>query len=354
MSHFNVPEWMPKPEAQKEVPTYWAREFRAKPVVKPFPIIEGLLSTGKRMLLGGSPKSNKSWITMHLALCVARGLPWMGFKTNRTMVLYVDFELDDWDLQFRMEEIANEIGIARDEDIDMQLLALRDADEAVTVAELRLLLKERIEALRASGSEHFLIIIDPFYWLLDENADELNPSQMVGILRSFRTLNRLGASIIFTMHFAKGSQAQKFAIDRISGTGGFGRDADVIMTVTSHKDELNAAYEFYVRSFATPKSFTAAWEFPLMVRNQKDPTDLREPKKSGRRQVVSDFELMEFARSVNRKFRRPDWIGTLIERFGIGRATAQRYLAELLAEGQLDESPSEKLVGVPGNMKFDI
>ena len=44
-----------------------------------------------------------------------------------------------------------------------------------------------------------------------------------------------GAAILYAAHFSKGNQAGKDAIDRISGSGVFGRDADTLIILTKHE-----------------------------------------------------------------------------------------------------------------------
>ena len=61
----------------------------AREIALPPELIQGLLHWGSKLLLGGASKSYKTWMLLLLALCIAYGLPWLGYQTAQARVLFV-------------------------------------------------------------------------------------------------------------------------------------------------------------------------------------------------------------------------------------------------------------------------
>jgi hypothetical protein len=57
------------------------------------PVIHGLLREGETMNVISAPKMGKSWLVTDLALSVATGRDWLGFRCERGDVLILDNEL---------------------------------------------------------------------------------------------------------------------------------------------------------------------------------------------------------------------------------------------------------------------
>lgn len=64
-----------------------ARKYEA-----PDELVQGVLTAGAGSMLYGDSNSGKTFLTIDLACAVARGVPWMGRKTEKGMVLYVAAE----------------------------------------------------------------------------------------------------------------------------------------------------------------------------------------------------------------------------------------------------------------------
>lgn len=68
------------------------------------PIVEGLIDHGT-IILGGASKVGKSFLSLQLAYCVSQGLPFLGFKTNQTGVIYFALEDVERRIQHRMQKM---------------------------------------------------------------------------------------------------------------------------------------------------------------------------------------------------------------------------------------------------------
>jgi AAA domain/Toprim-like len=74
--------------------------------VQPDQILQGILYAGCKLILMGGSKTFKTWTLMDLAYCVANGFLWWQTHTKQRPVIYLDFELLDYDFRWRMEQIC--------------------------------------------------------------------------------------------------------------------------------------------------------------------------------------------------------------------------------------------------------
>jgi regulatory protein RepA len=92
------------------------------------------------------------------------------------------------------------------------------------------------------------IIIDPTYKLMGTKRDENSSTDIASLMNEVdRLAVQTGASVISAAHFAKGNASAKEAIDRISGSGVFGRsrfhpDDDA----AQHRRCVSASFHFTV------------------------------------------------------------------------------------------------------------
>ncbi len=80
------------------------------PIPDPDWIIEGLLLPGSVALFAGAPGSKKTWALLNLAACVASGQDWLGHKTRRKPVLWIDEESGRRRLLGRMRKVFRGVG----------------------------------------------------------------------------------------------------------------------------------------------------------------------------------------------------------------------------------------------------
>jgi hypothetical protein len=147
--------------------------------------------------------------------------------------------------------------------------------------------------MRAARTRNYsLIIVDPIYKLLT-GKDEIGTEEIGKLCSEMDILAmRTGAAVLYVCHYSKGNQAMKEAMDRISGSGLWGRDADTLITFTAHKEKDCFAVEFKLRNFQEMDPFTAQWQYPIMVeREDLDPGDLKTTKKPDRPAIAMSAVL---------------------------------------------------------------
>src|ERR1035441_3702231 len=56
-------------------------------------VIAGIICDRSKLVIVSSAKCFKTWLTIHMALCVSHGVPFLGRITIRRRILYVNLEL---------------------------------------------------------------------------------------------------------------------------------------------------------------------------------------------------------------------------------------------------------------------
>jgi len=250
-----------------------AAKIAATPTPAPDELIAGMLYEGGTLMMSGASKSMKTYTMIHAGLAVASGEDWMGKKTAKRPVIYLNLELQPFAMEKRVREIAAAMRI--DCPDTFHIVNLRGTLVNIDVVEAQL---HRLLARIQPG----LVIIDPHYKIsaasgVDENS---NDAQGLLLYRLENTICKRGSALMIAHHFSKGDKSQTKAMDRAAGGGALARWPDVIMTLTEHEDEGCVAAEFSLRNFAPIPAFVLRWEYPVWhLSADADPTKL---KKVGR------------------------------------------------------------------------
>jgi len=260
--------------------------FTDEEKVMPEVVIDGLLYRGGKMLIGAPSKARKTWLLNHLALAMANGGDWLGFRCNRNGVLYVDLELLPADALNRVESVRKATGLWDITDLHMWTLR----GYAVTLKRIK---GQMIEYCQKHDIG--LIILDPFYRIAG-GAVENSAEEIAVVLAEMESIVReANASLAMTHHFAKGNAASKDAIDRFSGSGVFARDPDalIVLTEAEESDEQVPVFamEMTVRSFAPPEPRAIAWQHPAWRVVRKGKVKLK--KATGRPSKFGPENILE-------------------------------------------------------------
>lgn len=254
--------------------------FEDMPPLEP-ELIHGLLRVGHKMLVASESKAGKTFLLQELAVCMAEGLPWMGFDMSRGKCLYLNFELAGPSFDHRFQSVYDAIAPERKHVSDVTVLNLRGL--APRMEELATSIIDRYASAGLSA-----IIFDPIYKSFggDENSAS-DTAEYMGWIDS--VAEGCKCSIVYCHHFSKGASGKyRNAADRASGSGVFSRDPDAIVTLTNetpgederiawyerHHDEPNAdaalrltkwQVDFSVREFATPQPIHVWFDYPRHV-----------------------------------------------------------------------------------------
>jgi hypothetical protein len=295
-------------------------------------IVEGIFHQGSKLVLAGSSKAGKTWSLVDLALSVASGRDWWGFKTNQCTVLYVNFEIQP---EFFHRRVAL---IKKTRDIKLapgalQILHLRG--KRLTAELFGQAIKERFKQAGFG-----LVILDPLYKLMvgkEENSTATLSSVADVIDGIASTCN---AAVAYGAHFSKGNQSAKEVADRINGSGVAGRDADSILTLTKHVEDDCASLEAVLRNCPPMEAKVMRWNFPLMEEAKElDPADLK--KQGGRPEAISTLKTLEMFGRQNSMTRQE--LLREAAKLKVSEATMDRKLKELVKAGELTNTKGSGL-----------
>ena len=254
-----------------------ARDMFEKPTPEPPVIIDGVLRQGAKMIVTGDSKSGKTCLLTNLGVCIAEGWEWLGHQCKQGKVLYINLEVMQSDFEARYKSIykAYEEPATEQGKDNFDFWNLRGKAESLEKLAPKII-------RRCRGKKYLVIIVDPIYKV--QGGDE-NSAEAIGRFCALfdKIAEETGASMIYVHHHAKGAAGGKKAMDRMSGSGVFARDADAIvdfsnLVIDANTKELIGALtgnmtddpiplqmEMILRSFKSPKPMNMFFEFPLHV-----------------------------------------------------------------------------------------
>jgi KaiC/GvpD/RAD55 family RecA-like ATPase len=156
-------------------------------------LVEGLLARGHLAMLGGRPKSGKSWLALQLAQAVDGGTPFLGRRTRPGRVLYAPLE----DGPDRLYERAQALGwAARQSKAAFKLPPLNTATGDPGPG---------LDSIEAAAGEFDLIIIDTLSMLLSGRVSENDNAAMGTIVNEVAAIaHNSGCAILLVHHAGKG------------------------------------------------------------------------------------------------------------------------------------------------------
>jgi len=175
----------------------WAHDL-PQDLNPPPQIVENVLTAGGMSMFYGESNSGKSYLAIHLAICVSLGLPWLGRRTQKAAVLYIAAE-GAWSIRLRLaayrKHFEREIGTFG---LIPQCLSL--LDPSADVENLIELVKVRLAQM---GEPVALIVIDTVARVMgggDENAAQ-DMARLVGA--GDRIREETGAHLLYIHHAGK-------------------------------------------------------------------------------------------------------------------------------------------------------
>lgn len=186
---------------------------------QPEELIKGILRIRDKMLLSGPSKAGKSFALMELCVALAEGGEWFGWQCRKSKVLYVNLELTASSCRARFYDVFRAMGKTNVGDV----IPWNLKGHGKALSSLK---KALVRRVKKTGAE--VIIIDPIYKvMMGDESSAKDISEFTNTLDE--VIEESGASLIYCHHHSKGYQGEKRSIDRASGSGVFGRDADAIV-----------------------------------------------------------------------------------------------------------------------------
>ncbi len=294
-------------------------------------LIEGLWADQAVGIVGGEPKSFKSFFALEMAVAVASGKPCLRrFATKRQGKVLL-FAAEDA-LSVVRDRIRR---IALMSDLNIEELDIHVVTEAVVrldQEEDQEKLKLTVEALQPA-----LIILDPFVRL--HRIDENNAGEVVPILSHLRQLQREHRCAVLLVHHARKRASNDRGGQALRGTSEFHAWGDSNAYLRWREEELTLTIEH--RACAAPE--------PMVIELQEDgdkigvnvvekredvegsPTTRRKRKRK-KKQGNAKRRVAELLKQAEEPLHQRD----IREACGVRMQSVSEALKELVSEGQAE------------------
>jgi len=182
-------------------------------------IVEGLINEGTVSVFYGKSGCGKTYSILHLATCVALGIPWLGHKTNQVPVLIIDEDNGERRVADRLKEIFLGVGVT-DAPIKFVSTAGFKLDGKKDVVEVE-------QLIEATGAK--LIVFDVMAQFMD--GDENSKKDVQPILTVLRRLaGTKGISPMMIHHTGKNEDAGP------RGSSAIGGGVDLTIAIKANAD----------------------------------------------------------------------------------------------------------------------
>ena len=204
----------------------------------PEPIIkDGILLDGTILLIVGPAKSKKTFLTQNLALAIASGTDFAGFKiTKPKKVLYYLAEGGYFPNRKRLQKMAENISPDNTENFLIDFQPYMPINHPESYAEIKKTIKE---------SDAEVVILDPLIRFYDVDENSANGiSEVFSKIRSL--IDELGISVILVHHTGK--------VESRGGRGSSVIIGEYDSCITIHQAKADYSYLSYSMRFVETPS----------------------------------------------------------------------------------------------------
>ena len=228
-------------------------------------VIDAILPEGSLSMLYGAPGSLKSMLALDMLVCIAAGKPWLspsqngegqGMATERSAVLFVDFDSGKRIVMERMEAVARGHGITDPARLpfyaeSMELPWLLAPERSSVEAFAR---DMRAQSVRACVIDNFGVITGG----VDENS-----SEMATVMGNLRWLaESTGAAVVVIHHPRKGdTKGNSNAGDSLRGHGSILAALDLALLVEREQGSRIVAVRSVKARSVPVAPFVANWTY---------------------------------------------------------------------------------------------
>lgn len=337
-------------------------DFADNPPELPPEMINKVLRKGEKLVLTGPSKAGKSFALIQLAVACATGGIWLGrFRCKEQKTVYINLELTKENATIRALDVWKAVNGSHKEGMEnLMIWHLRGTNISA-----KSMVDTLIRRHNSMTNPPDFYIIDPIYKI--NAGDENAAKDMNELLREFdRLLSKTNANVAYAHHHAKGTQFGKRALDRGSGSGVIGRDADAAIDLDflyvptamkidkaiskrdeSWRDATALRVETTLRNFKNRPPFNVWFKYPLHIYDDSEDfqalkgesekanfakaEDGKQIKKEATDQKISDAleSLLEESATVRMK--------DMEDKTGFGRKRIKKFIDESDEFGRNDK-----------------
>jgi hypothetical protein len=229
-----------------------ANEFFSYPIEAPSDIVSGIISERQIGYLAADWCLGKTPVFQQLALCVAKGIPFLGQETAQRPVVILDAETPYEDYRPSVERIAKRLGVAVD-DVNLHPFLRHGHEHDPNSKDFRIVIgnQAKVETFlrdQLAKYHNALVLIDPLLEIVPYKENEAESAMKVyNVLRSILG-DYADAAFLFTLHLRKGYAAPDAKsssswhtllnnprewFKEVAGTNKLGAHADVRLGMTA-------------------------------------------------------------------------------------------------------------------------
>lgn len=257
----------------------WDEPINLKPMLIGLTEYDCILRQGQKMIVVGDSKMGKSYTLIDLSEAICVGGEWLGMQCAKGKVFYVNLEIDPDEFRWRQHKVWDERPEAREPesiaDVGRNFVRWNLRGRATVLDELAPRLVRRVLSYGPPGTFQ-AIIIDPIYKV---NGGDDNDARAVAKFTNTLDLiiRACGCAVVYAHHHPKGATGNRKTIDRMSGSGVYGRDADTVLDFSplfapedlwvryDHKPLYRA--EVQCRSFGHRRPIDCIFNWPRFLRD---------------------------------------------------------------------------------------
>jgi len=192
-------------------------DLRNQPVMEPTWLIDGWVGHGDAVLLYGEWGSGKTYVLMHMALCLGSGTFFFGAKTQQVRVLYIDQEQSFANANYRFNLL-----MAGSPHFHDSLVHYVNQPNL-------LLTPKKGQQLGTLADRYDVIIIDSLRSVLD--GDENRAQDIRALWSALLHLKKAGVTTVLTHHMNKEGATPQSLRNRASGNTDLGAGADTALAL---------------------------------------------------------------------------------------------------------------------------
>ncbi len=201
-------------------------------------IVDGLISAGSVNLFYGEGGSKKTWVLLDMGVCVARGEPWLNFKTQAGPILFIDEESGQRRMMRRLSDVLSGHNAVSDTPIYCVSLAAFDFGEPNDIGEFYNLI---------NSTKVQLVIIDALADVMP-GKDENSVKDVQPIFLALRGIVEETQAAIIIIHHAnksgdyRGSSAMKGAVDLLLKIKSKTGSNEIIFNIEKARDITSSSF----------------------------------------------------------------------------------------------------------------
>lgn len=161
-------------------------------------LIDGFLTKSDKSVIGGPSQSGKSFLAIHIGLCLARGMKFFGRDCEKTLVVYQAGE-GSRGVKKRLRAFRKHYGVPHDEDVPFELLTsavdlyAKDGDTQALIAEIKQIQSDWPEM------KNLIFFIDTLA-TATAGADENSGKDMSAVMKNIDLIARATGAHVCLVH----------------------------------------------------------------------------------------------------------------------------------------------------------